>query len=111
MPRRPKDSYHKALLEAESLDLMLIPKFKIDECAHQINLISARLIFLSLPVPNCPGSFIIALLYQLLIGCLFWFNVAFNNFSVISRRWSGCDRKLSAQFYSAASLKYHAPDT
>ena len=24
---------------------------------------------------------------------------------------SGCDRELSAHFYSAASLKYHAPDT
>ena len=24
---------------------------------------------------------------------------------------SGCDRELSARFYSAASLKYHAPDT
>ena len=24
---------------------------------------------------------------------------------------SGCDRELNAQFYSAASLKYHAPDT
>ena len=24
---------------------------------------------------------------------------------------SGCDRELSAHFYSAVSLKYHAPDT
>ena len=24
---------------------------------------------------------------------------------------SGCDRELNAHFYSAASLKYHAPDT
>ena len=24
---------------------------------------------------------------------------------------SGCDRELSAHFYSASSLKYHVPDT
>ena len=24
---------------------------------------------------------------------------------------SGCDRELNAHFYSAASLKYHVPDT
>ena len=24
---------------------------------------------------------------------------------------AGCDRELSARFYSVASLKYHAPDT
>ena len=40
--------------------------------------------------------------------CLFGFNVAFNNFFVIS---SGCDRELYAHFYSATSLNYHAPDT
>ena len=39
--------------------------------------------------------------------CEFGFYVAFNNFSVISR----CDRELNAHFYSAASLKYHVPDT
>ena len=42
--------------------------------------------------------------------CVFGFNVAFNNFSVITTV-SGCDRALSAHFYSAASLKYHVPDT
>ena len=41
--------------------------------------------------------------------CVFGFNVAFNNFSVISGL-SGGDRELNAHFYSAASLKYHAPD-
>ena len=35
--------------------------------------------------------------------CLFGFNVAFKFFS---HTVSGCDRKLSAHFYSAASLKY-----
>ena len=39
--------------------------------------------------------------------CLFGFNVAFNNFSVMS----GCDRDLNDHFHSAASLKYHVPDT
>ena len=41
--------------------------------------------------------------------CLFRFNAAFNNFSVtiVSR----CDRELNANFYGAASLKYHAQDT
>ena len=38
------------------------------------------------------------------------FNVAFNNFSVITTV-SGCDRELSAYLYSAAALKYHARDT
>ena len=38
------------------------------------------------------------------------FNVAFNNFAVITTV-SGCDRELNVNFYSAASLKYHAPDT
>ena len=38
--------------------------------------------------------------------CLFGFNVAFNNFLVIC-----CDRELNVHFYSAASLKYHAPYT
>ena len=42
--------------------------------------------------------------------CVFGFNVAFNNFSVISHM-SGCNRELNAHFYSAASLKYHVPDT
>ena len=42
--------------------------------------------------------------------CEFGFNVAFNNFSVISRRCLVAT-ELSALFYSAASLKYHVPDT
>ena len=44
--------------------------------------------------------------------CLFGFNVAFNNVSVSHiTTVSGCDRELNAHFYSAASLKYHGPDT
>ena len=43
--------------------------------------------------------------------CVFGFNVAFNNFSHHITTVSGCDRELNAHFYSAASLKYHVPDT
>ena len=46
--------------------------------------------------------------------CLFGFNVAFNKFSVTHlciTTVSSCDRDLNIYFYSAASLKYHAPDT
>ena len=50
--------------------------------------------------------------FNYLLVCLFWFNVAFNNFSVTCiTKVSGCNRELNAHFYSAASLKYHAPDT
>ena len=43
--------------------------------------------------------------------CLFGFNVAFNIFFSHITTVSGCDRELNAHFYSAASLKYNAPDT
>ena len=45
--------------------------------------------------------------------CLFGFNVAFNNFSVISRWFlvATGSSMAYAHFNSAASLKYHAPDT
>ena len=42
--------------------------------------------------------------------CLFGFNVAFNIICHITTV-SGCDRELSAHFYSAASLWYQIPDT
>ena len=41
---------------------------------------------------------------------LFWFNVAFNNFSVISR-WCLVVIEPNAHFYRPASLKYFALDT
>ena len=43
--------------------------------------------------------------------CLFGFNVAFNNFSVISRRCLVATGSSMLESCSAASLKYHAPDT
>ena len=43
--------------------------------------------------------------------CLFGLNIAFNNFFSHITMVSGCDRELSAHFYSAASLKNHVPDT
>ena len=42
--------------------------------------------------------------------CCWVLNVAFNNFSVISR-WCLVATGSCVHFYSAASLKYHAPDT
>ena len=35
------------------------------------------------------------------------FHQVFSHITMVS----GCDRELNAHFYSAASLKYHAPDT
>ena len=35
----------------------------------------------------------------------------FQQFFIHITKVSGCDRELSAHFYSAASLKYHAQDT
>ena len=49
--------------------------------------------------------------FALLCCCLFGFNVAFNIFFSHITTVSGCDRELIALFYSAASMKYHAPDT
>ena len=42
--------------------------------------------------------------------CVFRLNVAVNNLSRITTGVSGCDREIDAHLYSAASLKYHAPD-
>ena len=38
--------------------------------------------------------------------CVFRFHVTFNHITTVS----GCDRELSAHFYSTALLKYQAPD-
>ena len=49
---------------------------------------------------------------QVRVGvCVFEFNVAFIQFFSHITTVSGCDRELNAHFCSAASLKYHVPDT
>ena len=51
--------------------------------------------------------------YRVLFVCLFVcsgltsLSTLFSHITTVS----GCDRELNAHFYSAASLKYHAPDT
>ena len=41
------------------------------------------------------------------LSCLFGFQQFFSHITTVP----GCDRELNAHFYSAASLKYHAPET
>ena len=48
--------------------------------------------------------FVVCLLF---VRVLHRFQQLFSHISTVS----GCDRELNAHFYSAASLKYHAPDT
>ena len=43
--------------------------------------------------------------------CLIRFNVTFQIFFSHITMVSGCDIELNAHFYSAVSMKYHAPDT
>ena len=47
------------------------------------------------------------LLLLLFVRVLRRFQQIFSHITTVS----GCDRELNAHFYSAASLKYHAPDT
>ena len=50
-------------------------------------------------------------IFRHLCVCVFGFKRRFQqSFSHITTV-SGCDRELNAHFYSAASLKYHVPDT
>ena len=51
-----------------------------------------------------------SIFFSMLCVCVFGFKQFQQFFSHITTV-SGCDRELNAHFYSAASLKYHVPDT
>ena len=55
----------------------------------------------------CLRLLILPRLLLLFVRVLHRFQQFLNHITAVS----GCDRELSAHFYSAASLKYHAPDT